>query len=805
MIIQKIKLHPFAGVTNREYLFEDGLNVICGPNEAGKSTVVKALTMVLFEKTNPTPAKERELLKDILPVTGGNTIRVDLHFTIEGKNYILKKSWGGTRSSNLHIEKGAEISNDYTVQEKLQELLQLNEATYKHVLITYQSQLGHTVNNLRGAKEVSNSLSELLRNSVMQQDGVQVDMLKNKLTGVIDEYYGNWDVAAGGPNNNRDIENPYQKGNGVIINAYYKLKFLQKELKDAIVYEQQLDELVEQLNLANKNLKELQEYVGKNKAAVEDAKKREKIEGEQKSIDELYSQLTEIYERWPALEQKLKSDAEILENEQKRLNELEQELGISRKKDAVKTLKQQYEQAKKLQDELITKIKAQQQLQVVSEADISKAEKLEKQVENLRIKIEAQKLKLSVLAKSAVNGSIKEGLNEQESFHIEKGQDIEKIIQGKFTIELPELTLSVESGNADISALLNELDKAMQLLQVHYNSFKVAALADMKAQLKQLELSNIEIKQLKSNLNTVLKGAELEQLELQYKEFEKLPDVRSIDSLNDERVQVLSKIKSLAAEKQQVESEIKKLTEKHISKAELMKRLVRGEAKKTENEVILEKLQPLPEGYSSAENFISEFEKKSEGEKKLTEQSHQLQLRRAELEKEQPQSSVEELKEAITAAEADFFRRKEEGAAYLKIQQKLNEMLEVVDKQTYEPLQLAVNKYISSLTDKKYSSLTLEETNASVLKNGTKELQMQHLSKGTLDAAALAIKLGMADFYLKEREGFLLMDDPLVDLDPQRQKLAAATLQQYAENRQVIILTCHPQHAELLKKEFVEI
>ena len=42
------------------------------------------------------------------------------------------------------------------------------------------------------------------------------------------------------------------------------------------------------------------------------------------------------------------------------------------------------------------------------------------------------------------------------------------------------------------------------------------------------------------------------------------------------------------------------------------------------------------------------------------------------------------------------------------------------------------------------------------------------------------------------------MDDPLVDLDPERQAAAAEAIREFAASRQTIVFTCHPAHAELL-------
>jgi DNA repair protein SbcC/Rad50 len=74
------------------------------------------------------------------------------------------------------------------------------------------------------------------------------------------------------------------------------------------------------------------------------------------------------------------------------------------------------------------------------------------------------------------------------------------------------------------------------------------------------------------------------------------------------------------------------------------------------------------------------------------------------------------------------------------------------------------------------------------------------LSTGTQDVLGLAIRLAMAEFFLDGKQGFLVMDDPLVDMDPSRQQQAASLLRNYAEEngRQVIVFTCFPGHAEML-------
>jgi len=52
--------------------------------------------------------------------------------------------------------------------------------------------------------------------------------------------------------------------------------------------------------------------------------------------------------------------------------------------------------------------------------------------------------------------------------------------------------------------------------------------------------------------------------------------------------------------------------------------------------------------------------------------------------------------------------------------------------------------------------------------------------------------------FLDDRKNFIIMDDPLVDLDPDRQSRSADAVKQFAKHKQIILLTCHPSHANIL-------
>jgi exonuclease SbcC len=56
----------------------------------------------------------------------------------------------------------------------------------------------------------------------------------------------------------------------------------------------------------------------------------------------------------------------------------------------------------------------------------------------------------------------------------------------------------------------------------------------------------------------------------------------------------------------------------------------------------------------------------------------------------------------------------------------------------------------------------------------------------------------MAAYFLQGSDGFMMMDDPLVDMDPTRRRAAARCLASFGSARQLILFTCHPSTAEVL-------
>jgi exonuclease SbcC len=136
--------------------------------------------------------------------------------------------------------------------------------------------------------------------------------------------------------------------------------------------------------------------------------------------------------------------------------------------------------------------------------------------------------------------------------------------------------------------------------------------------------------------------------------------------------------------------------------------------------------------------------------------------------------------------------------------------LELVRKQydgnTLEPLRAAISDLFGKMTGGKYEIPRLDEYVPAEISGKAGVLNINLLSTGTLDALALAVRLAMAKELLSGRQGFVIMDDPLINLDPDRKKASAEAIKSFAtDGRQVVLFTCDPEHARLFGVNAVQL
>ena len=277
MIIKKINVKSFGKLKNKEIELKDGLNIIYGENESGKSTLQSFIKVILYGVDNK---KGKKTLSDRVKYTplGESSFSGELLIEENGEEILIDRSFGKTKKyddGNILNNITGEKINKYSWQETGKDILNISSEGFKNTL--FISQMGCTVESSKqddvlnkiinilecGADEVSykkikNNLEENKKSLTNSRKTGKLDLLKIRESELLEERYKRVKI------HEENIENELY------------LKGLKEKRTD-------LNLKIEELELHKKNLKKSElknEYENIN----EYLNKKEKLEEELKAL-----------------------------------------------------------------------------------------------------------------------------------------------------------------------------------------------------------------------------------------------------------------------------------------------------------------------------------------------------------------------------------------------------------------------------------------------------------------------------------------------------------------------------------------
>lgn len=799
MILTKVTLKPFAGLTDRTVELKTGLNVIVGPNEAGKSTIFNAIQAVLF---TPIRLTKRDFQKNVLrflPVGGGDTIHVQLEFKKNDQNYILSKTWGATRQAVLTLPDGSVITEESEIHNTLLRLLPATEGTFKSVLMTYQTGLNKTIDDLRRDPGALQSLGDLLRKSFLETEGISVEKFKQKVEEHFDAYFLRWDRDKNYPEKNRGIENPYRGKIGLILQAFYEKEDLKRKLRDARLFDDRMDELNQQINQCTERITNLEDYVQKNKKAVEDARERRVVEAQLETINSRVAKLKEVNQNWPVLESRISEIRGKLPAFQEKLDALEKELGEAKRYSQHKELQERFERVCGLKKKLE---QAEKELRLTTKLTRDELELIQQavnKVESLKTSLKSGQLWLRFLAEKDYDLTYQKDLDAESRRTVHKGEPFELEAGGRITLTHADWMMEVRSGEGNFEQISEALREAENQRKELFERHAIADLQTAKKINQEYEEKEQTFRTIKQQYQQELGEDRFEDLESAVENLKVKKPSRSLEEILQEKVNIERELSEMKDDLKKNERIVEEYEIEYETPDGLLSRLSEELNNQKNLQQKLDRLAPLPEDVTNVEAFIRYYSTKEEELEKLKKTKTGLLLERAQLENQAPEISAEELEKQLGEAEAKFEQVCRKGEAVARIQELTAEILDKIDMNTYRGLTETLQEYVALLTAGRYKKVQMDESlpQGFVREDGG-TLTYDLLSTGTQDVLALALRITMALHFLGEADGFVIMDDPLVDLDPERQRRAAQVINQFAREKQTIIFTCHPSHAELL-------
>ena len=140
MIIKKVQLENYRSHSNTTIEFTKGINLILGKNGRGKTSILEAISTVMFNTKDRTG---KETGKSYIKF-GEKSSKVDIDFIAnDGREYNLKTEFFKTKPKKQTLKDIIDSEYDGDIQEKLEELCGIKkgfEETYENIVIAKQNE-----------------------------------------------------------------------------------------------------------------------------------------------------------------------------------------------------------------------------------------------------------------------------------------------------------------------------------------------------------------------------------------------------------------------------------------------------------------------------------------------------------------------------------------------------------------------------------------------------------------------------------------------------------------------------------------
>jgi exonuclease SbcC len=281
-----------------------------------------------------------------------------------------------------------------------------------------------------------------------------------------------------------------------------------------------------------------------------------------------------------------------------------------------------------------------------------------------------------------------------------------------------------------------------------------------------------------------------------------LSEVRDLKIIQQERDRILEDKSSLKSKVDEMKTAIHKWEKEYSDKNGLFGKRAEFTSKMTELYKELSQNEELPEDFETLESFNQYVDQLFAEIEELREQKQQLEIEVAEKEGKAPDISSEEQKSIMEEAKAEFDKVHTKAESLARVKDRTDALLADLEQQTYTPLTEGIIKWLGIMSDGRFNNITLDEEGKEIpstfVTSDDQEIPFHLLSHGTKDLTALAWKLTVTEKFLKDQSSLILLDDPMVDMDPERKKMAGKALIEFAEQQQVILFSCHPEMEEIL-------
>jgi exonuclease SbcC len=670
-----------------------------------------------------------------------------------------------------------------------------------------QEELARTIEALQAENAAALAdLSDILRAAVLETGGVSVDRFRALLAQRIEAAYSNWDSERGLPRGGRGIENPWKKEVGAVLAAWYAGERLRRALGQAREWERRLDEVDARLREATASAAEREAFVQVHAKAATDARERGRLEAEAGRASAEEGALTQAARQWPGTLEKIRAaEASLVEVEAARAGlekervEAEQEEGAARLREQAARIARR----KKALQEARARLAA---VPRIAKKDLDEVRGAARELEKLRAGLAAGRLALTVAGRRQVRVSTQEDFAGELSRDLGPGTVLRLEASGRIRLVHPDMEIEVRPADEDAQARLGKV-QAVERRLVSALAAAGAASADQAESLwSACEPLSADAAAAEKALAEELAGETLAGFEARTAALTAARVARPLAQVAADLARTTAEAAGKRRELEELRGRVAGWEAEHGSPEKLIGRLADARAAGRAAAEAIARLSPLPAGHPDARAFLHAWEEAGQAAQSFRRAEAGLVSQRDALLAAPPDQSPEELEGLCADAEAAFAAARRGAQALERVSRAAADLAGGSDSAVTSVMRAGLEQTLAAMTEGRYARVELEgAVPRTVAQQGGGSIGRELLSVGTRDTLALGLRLVMARHFLARTDGFLVMDDPLVDMDPDRQRAAAGVLRAFAAERQLILFTCHPAVAEMLGGTLVEL
>ncbi len=783
MKITNVSCTQFAGVRDRSVALTEGINVIFGKNESGKSTLAHLIGRTFFQKAQLDRRSDKSFFDLYFPAAvkggfAGDFADGKITFETEKGSFTLTKEWGAEPRCVLSTPQGV-IRDPDTVNAIIKEALLYGEGVYNDMLFSAQRNADAALQSLLDATRRTDAKQELVdavSRTFAQSDGISMDKIEEAIAAKVEEIAGkHWDLDRGVPMRKAGR---WSNGLGEILKAYYALEDANEVLAEIARLEQDARrtsadyaDADEAALIAEKEYSRFAAFASQLTLQSERKKAIARI------TDEL-NKCKDALTRWPQLAAEL-DKAKGLYSEIKNLQLLET-----------------YQNAKKVIDWMADYDRRIEGHPIPSAQEVSEVRRALREIDLCQSRLSG--MNVTAIVKMLGDHTAKiTSLGTGDPVVMENGKaNLSEAV--KISVD-GVMDLQLTPADIDVNQIKEKLAQLKQRVAQIFARYAVDSIEGLEEYVAKMTEAANKRERAADRLESVLGDTPFEQLAARA-ELIPLP-LRDKDTVCQE-AEALCGREEIALFITAKETTIKTLQDQYGTLQQLNDKVEQLEGE----------LQKAKASLSAAEDIPYEYSAIADPEEHLKALQETLKYKRGLREaaltaKTAATGRLEGYRETLSGdpiedaerAQNRFDEQKNLLEHWLHIAEVFNSQKEMFDNNPLEGLAARFTHYLGKISQGRVTSQFPDADRLSIsLFSNDRAVDYGKLSEGTKETVYLAFRLAVLDHLFPNGGGVIIFDDPFTDMDADRTAQGCELIKQCAQKHQIIFMTCKEEYIELL-------